>query len=132
MIFDYLMMFTDEQTTFSSQSSGVVGRVLDFAGAGQGKGKSARIAFAFKEAITSGGPVSFILETADNDSFTNSVEIPLSMPPLKTSDMVAGATFGAPLPVVGMERYCRLKINATSAVTLTGMLSGFVFDSNEK
>lgn len=128
MIFDYELMFTDEQTAFTSMTNGVIGRIIDLAGKGQGKGFKSWIAFAFTKAVT-GGPLSFKLETADNNGFSNSKEIPLSLAPLNASDMYAGAVYSVPLPVEGLERYCRLKISATSAVTLTGMNCGFVLDA---
>lgn len=130
MIFDYELMFTDKNIAFTPATSGVVGRIVDVAGAGQGKGFRSWIGFAFKQAVT-GGPLKFTLETADNEEFANSKEIPLSMPALSASDMYAGAVYSAPLPAVGMERYCRLKIAATSAVTLTGLESGFVLDATQ-
>ena len=128
MIFDYELMFTDSQTAFTSMTSGVIGRIVDLAGKGQGKGLKSWIAFSFTKSVT-GGPLSFTLETADNSGFSGSKEIPLSLPKLAASDMVAGSVYSVPLPAVGLERYCRLKISATSAVTLTGLDSGFVLDA---
>lgn len=131
MIFDHELMFTDENIAFSPVTSGVVGRTLELAGKGQGKGFKSWIAFAFSEDV-SGGGVNFSIETADNEDFTNSNEIPLSLPELSASDMYAGAIYSAPLPVVGMGRYCRLKVNATSATTFTGLKSGFVLDATQE
>ncbi len=131
MIFDYELMFTDENIAFSPVTNGVVGRVLDLAGKGQGKGFKSWIAFAFSEDV-SGGAVKFSIETADNEEFSGSKEIPLSLPELSAEDMTAGAIFSAPLPVVGMERYCRLKAEASSAVTFTGLKIGFVLDATQE
>ena len=90
------------------------------------------MAFAFKQSVSAGAGVSFTLETADNENFTSSKKIPLSIPPLSKNDMTEGAIFSAPLPVIGMERYCRLNVSATTAVNLTGLLSGIVLDADEK
>ena len=131
MIFDYELMFTDENTAFAPVSNGVIGRVLDLAGGGHGKGFKLWLAFAFTEAVT-GSSLSFSIETADNEDFTGGNTIPLSLPPLSADDMTAGSVYSAPLPAVGMKRYCRLKANAASAVTLTGLKSGFVLDAPQE
>lgn len=132
MIFDYELMFTDKNTAFTSKKTGVLGRSLDLAGPGAGKGFRSYIGFAFHDDVTSGGPVSFELETADNESFTDSVKIPLSMPELKVEDMTAGSVASAPLPVMGMQRYVRLNLNATANVTLTGLECGFLLDTTQR
>ncbi len=131
MIFDYELMFTNENTAHAPVTNGVVGRVLDLAGKGQGKGFKIWLALAFTEAVT-GSSLKFSVETADNVNFTNGKTIPLSLPPLGTDDMTVGSVYSAPLPAVGMERYCRLKATAASAVTLTGLKSGFVLDAPQE
>ena len=128
MVFDYELMFTDEKTGVTSTADGVIGRTLDLVGAGQGKGFRIYVGLAFKEDITAGDGVTFSVETADNEEFSDSETIALSIPKLTQEGMKEGSIYGAPLPLHGLERYLRLKVKADSAVTLSGMLSGLVFD----
>ena len=133
MISDYDLMFVDDkQGAQKNVSSGVIGSYIDLSGPGQGKGFPGLIVIAFSSdtTATADPDIQFVLETADNDKFRNSVTIPLSLPiPLKKADLTADVVLSSPLPLHGLQRYVRLRIGVDSPVTCIGIKAGFVFDA---
>ncbi len=132
MIFDYDLMFIDDKDgTQKNVSTGVIGDTLDLVGAGQGKGYRSYIAIMFTSntTATADPEIQFALETADNSNFTNSKKYPLAAPtPLKKADLKAGTVLSFPLPLIGLQRYLRLRLGCDSPITCMGIRAGLVLD----
>ena len=133
MIFDYDLMFIDDKDgTQQNVSSGVLGDKIDLSGDGQGKGFPGLIAIAFNSNTTATGDpeIVFSLETSKTCDFAESVTIPLEFPnPLKKEDLIKGKVLAAPLPLMGLLRYVRLKIDSDSPIACMGIKAGFVLDA---
>jgi len=136
MIFDKELMFVENDgTNRTNIETGTLGRVIDLGAPGQGKGRRGSVAIAFtKDTTATGDPaISFSLETCAEEDYTGSVEIPLSLPtPLKKADMAEGVVLVAPIPVMGLQRYVRLKLTTESPIACTGVEAGFVIDAPER
>ena len=136
MIFDKELMFVENDgTNRTNIETGTLGRVVDLGAAGQGRGRKSSVAIAFtKDMTATGNPaISFSLETSAEENFGECVEIPLSLPtPLKKADMGEGAVLVAPVPVIGLDRYVRLKLTTESPIACTGIEAGFVLDAPER
>jgi len=136
MMFDKELMFVeDEGKNLKNVTTGVLGDTVDLGAPNQGRGRKSSVAIAFTTDTTATGDpaISFALETSTDEDFTDSAEIPLSLPtPLKKADMAEGAVLVAPVPVMGLGRYVRLKLTTESAIACTGMKAGFVIDADER
>ena len=136
MIFDKELMFVeDDGHNLMNVETGTLGDTVDLGAAGQGKGRKSSVAIAFgRDTTATGDPaISFSLETSETEDFTESAEIPLSLPtPLKKADMAQGRVLVAPVPVMGLNRYVRLRLTTESPIACTGMEAGFVLDAPER
>lgn len=122
-----------EGEQLSNLSSGVLGEAVDLGAPRQGPGRAAYVALLFtKETTATGDPeISFTLETAKTEDFDEIVKIPLSVPsPLKKEDCCVNACISAPVPVMGLERYVRLKLDVTGTIACAGLEAGFALDVN--
>lgn len=135
MIFDKELMFVeDDGTERTNVTTGALGRALDLGVAGWGKGRRGFVALTFhKDTTATGDPeIKLSLHTSADESFTEPVIIPLSLPmPLKKEQMAEGMSLAAPLPVMGLERYVKLHIETDGPLACTGMEAGLVLDANE-
>lgn len=133
MIFDYDLMFLDDKNgPLKSVSSGILGDSIDLSGAGQGKGYRGLIAIAFTADTTATGDpeIQFALETADNANFQNSITIPFPFKmPYKKADLKKGTVLTSTLPLMGLQRYVRLRIGTDSIITCISIRAGFVLDA---
>jgi len=132
MIFDKELMFVeDDGTAMHNLETGVLGRVVDLGAKNQGRGREAFVAIVFKTDTTAtGNPnISFALETSGTEDFTTSATIPLNVPtPLSKTEMAEGMHIVSQMPVMGLDRYVRLKLTTDSPIACTGMEAGFVLD----
>jgi hypothetical protein len=129
MIFDreLCFIFKGALTAFSG---GVVGDALDLGANNQtGKGRVSYVAVACEDDMTAtGNPVITLdLEFSDDDLFTTSETVPLSLPPLGKEDFAAGNVVGELAPLRA-KRYVRLKLTTDLALACSTMTAGFVLD----
>ena len=132
MVFDYDLMFIDDKEgTQTNVSEGTLGTPIDLTVAGQGKGHRSYIAILFTSdtTATADPSITFSIETSKTCDFAELKEIPLALPTLTKADLTEGTVLSAYLPVMGLERFVRLKIGCESPIACMGIRAGYVLDT---
>ena len=128
-------MWFDKELTFidkgklESFDGGVVGDPIDLGASGQFKGRQAFVAVCCGDDTTATGEpkISYSLEFADDSTFTNSVMVPLSLPPLAKADMAKGEAVIARLPLYS-KRWVRFNIDTDIELVCSNISVGITLD----
>jgi hypothetical protein len=128
MQFDKELTFIDKGK-LESFSGGVLGDALDMGAGGQFKGRQAFVAVCCGDDTTATGEpeIFFSLEFADDATFTQSVKVPLSLPPLGKADMAKGESVIARLPLYS-KRFVRLHLGTDIELVCSNITAGIVLD----
>ena len=129
MIFDRELCFVYEDM-ITSHTAGSIGIVLDLGAPNQlAKGRNSYVAIACNADMTATASptINVSLEFSEDDSFAYPVAVPLSLPTLAKEDFAKGKVVGALSPLFS-QRYVRLVLTASSAITCASLTAGFVLD----
>ncbi|MDR1377766.1 MAG: hypothetical protein LBJ36_01750 [Synergistaceae bacterium] len=129
MIFDQNLKFINKGELMAF-NGGAVGNTLDLGAPNQlGKGRNSYVVVTCGEDMTATGEpkMKLSLEFSENEMFSPSVLVPLSLPPLKKENFAKGKNVIALAPMYSL-RFVRLVLETDIQLACSVITAGFVLD----